>query len=222
MIGIAASEYDGQQKTLNIDKYPDSCPFCHRDITPRNLGNAFYQDREVQLVLLCPNRSCQKVFIAYYSLFHKDSTWHLHRSSSGFRKTIELPDAIKEVSPSFVTIYQQSSIAEQEGLSEVCGVGYRKSLEFLVKDYAIRKHPAELDEIKKKFLGSCIKEYVSDQRIKTVAERATWLGNDETHYVRKWGTKDVNDLKALIRITMLWIEMEVETEKIEAEMPPPS
>lgn len=31
-------------------------------------------------------------------------------------------------------------------------------------------------------------------------ERAAWLGNDETHYVRKWPEKDVKDLKSLNRI----------------------
>ena len=222
MISISAFEYDGQSKNFDIEKLPDACPYCHKDISPRQTGSAFYQNREAQVVFLCPNRSCQKLFIGYYSELSKGTGWSLKRVSQGARKIAEYPETIKEVSPSFVSIYQQSDIAEQEGLSEICGVGYRKSLEFLVKDYAIRKHLTHAEEIKKKSLGSCIKDYVTDQRIKTVAERATWLGNDETHYVRKWESKDVTDLKALIRITMLWIEMEIETEKIVAEMPSPS
>lgn len=220
MINVLAIDYDGQQKHLSIDQFPDTCPYCHRDITPKQLGTGFYDSYEVQVILHCPNRSCQKIFVGYYS--SHGSTYSLHRTSKGHRKSTELPDIIREVSPNFATIYEQSNIAEQDGLSEVCGVGYRKSLEFLIKDYVISKHQKEADEIKKKFLGKCIKEYITDQRIKTVAERATWLGNDETHYVRKWETKDLNDLKSLIRITMLWIEMEIETERIEAEMPSPS
>ena len=55
--------------------------------------------------------------------------------------------------------------------------------------------------------------------IKAVAKRAVWLGNDETHYVRKWEEKDVQDLKGLIRLTILWIEKVKETERLLAEMP---
>jgi hypothetical protein len=51
-----------------------------------------------------------------------------------------------------------------------------------------------------------------------MAERATWLGNDETHYVRKWEDKDINDLKILIKVTLHWIEMELLTEQYKTEM----
>ena len=65
----------------------------------------------------------------------------------------------------------------------------------------------------------CIKEYVDNDNIKKVAERAAWLGNDETHYVRKWEEKDVQDLKGLIRLTIWWIEQTTETVKLLEEMP---
>jgi hypothetical protein len=51
-----------------------------------------------------------------------------------------------------------------------------------------------------------------------MAKRATWLGNDETHYVRTWEGKDLKDLKTLIRLTIHWVEMEAETERYEQEM----
>lgn len=68
-------------------------------------------------------------------------------------------------------------------------------------------------------LGNCIKSYVDDSRIKTVAQRAVWLGNDETHYIRKWEGKNLNDLKKLIELTVHWIEMERLTESFKEEMP---
>ena len=68
-------------------------------------------------------------------------------------------------------------------------------------------------------LANCIKEFVTDERIKSVAKRAVWLGNDETHYVRKWETKNLVDLKKLISLTVHWIEMEKLTESFEEEMP---
>ena len=51
-----------------------------------------------------------------------------------------------------------------------------------------------------------------------VAKRAVWLGNDETHYVRVWADKDVNNLKHLIDLTIRWIENEIETERVLQEM----
>jgi hypothetical protein len=68
-------------------------------------------------------------------------------------------------------------------------------------------------------LGNCIAEYVKNDRISQTAARATWLGNDETHYVRKWEDKDVKDLKNLIGLTVRWIEMEQMTDDAIKDMP---
>lgn len=46
-----------------------------------------------------------------------------------------------------------------------------------------------------------------------------WLGNDETHYVRKWEDKDLKDLKKLISLTIHWIEMDALTVEVIADMP---
>ena len=48
-----------------------------------------------------------------------------------------LSDIISELSPNFCEIYNQAYIAEQTNLMQICGTGYRKSLEFLIKDYLI-------------------------------------------------------------------------------------
>ena len=65
----------------------------------------------------------------------------------------------------------------------------------------------------------CIKEDISSTNIKAVAARATWIGNDETHYVRKWEDKDIKDLIGMIDLTIRWIESEVETKRLLDEMP---
>jgi hypothetical protein len=54
--------------------------------------------------------------------------------------------------------------------------------------------------------------------VKECAKRAAWLGNDETHYTRKWETKDVSDLKLLVKLTVNWIDNVLLTEKYIAEM----
>ena len=69
------------------------------------------------------------------------------------------------------------------------------------------------DKIKKKPLGDCIREDVNNLQIKEIARRAAWLGNDETHYVKKWGDKDLQDLKTLIEITVHFIAMAIKSKK---------
>ena len=135
----------------------------------------------------------------------------------------DLPKKIIEISPMFITIYSQSVMAEKFGLNEIVGMGYRKSLEFLIKDYLIHKDPSKTDEIKGtddkngKPLGQCINE-IKNPQLKAMAKRANWLGNDETHYYRKWKDKDLDDLKKLIELTLHWLHMEFLTEDYETEM----
>ena len=128
-------------------------------------------------------------------------------------------EIIKNTSNEFCDIYNQALASESQGHLKICGVGYRKALEFLLKDYLIGLHPDKTEEIKTKFLGKCIEEYISNANIKTVAKRAAWLGNDETHYVRIWEGKDLQDLKKLIDLTVNWIEMEQLTADVMKEMP---
>ncbi len=48
---------------------------------------------------------------------------------------------------------------------------------------------------------------------------AFWLGNDETHYLRKWEQHDVDDLVTLIKLTTNWIEIEHLSKSYVEEMP---
>lgn len=59
---------------------------------------------------------------------------------------------------------------------------------------------------------------IDNPKIKEIAKRATWLGNDETHYFRKWEDKDLNDLKKLIEIVVYFISMELGVNKYTVEM----
>jgi hypothetical protein len=137
--------------------------------------------------------------------------------------TVKPPQFSKEVrsiSKTFIEIYSEAFTAEIYDLMQICGAGYRKSLEFLVKDYTIRQttDDHEIEDIKTSWLAKVIEKYISNENIKFVAERATWLGNDESHYVRKWTEMDIKDLKRLIELTVKWIEMEEMTRAYKAKM----
>jgi hypothetical protein len=189
----------------NIYGLPDKCPFCHNSITP----NVLFAHVEREVFMYCPNNECKQSFIGYYSQISGNNYWtYTGKTSKGNYVQRSFSDIILGISKDFMTIYNQSYFAEQNGLSEICGVGYRKSIEFLIKDYSILKFPDKEETIKNIFLGKCIEDYVNDDKIKSVAKRAVWLGNDEAHFVRKWEGKNLEDLKKLIELTVRWIEIE--------------
>jgi hypothetical protein len=105
------------------------------------------------------------------------------------------------------------------GLDQLVGIGLRKALEFLIKDFAISEHKEKEDEIKKEWLGKCIELYIADEKVKQCAKRATWLGNDHAHYVKKWEGKDVTDLKLLVTLTVNWIHNHLVTKQFVGDMP---
>lgn len=190
------------------------CPFCFTQIEIQLLKGIFWHDKGLQLFLKC--KKCKNSFIGYTQ--QKDDKFHIISLSKGNHKTRKFQDEINELSPNSVKIYGESEFAEQENLTEICGVGYRKALEFLIKDYLIKKYPEKEEEIKNKSLGNCISEMIDNSRIKEIAKRATWLGNDETHYFKEWEDKDLEDLKRLIEITVHFITMEIEADKYMGEM----
>jgi len=201
--------------SATIYRHPEECPFCHHKITPLNIYG-FKNETTFDVLQLCPNSMCRKSFVSIYNITSNQFTG---QTTQGTLVTKDFSQTINEISASFVTIYNQAYSAEQQHLTEICGVGYRKALEFLIKDYLIKKNPSEVEIIENKLLGQCIKDLIDDKRVQSVAKRAVWLGNDETHYIKKWEGKNLEDLKKLIDLTLHWIEMEALTESFEEEMP---
>jgi hypothetical protein len=67
-----------------------------------------------------------------------------------------------------------------------------------------------------------ISEHIDDANIKASAARAAWLGNDETHYERRWTDKHIKDLKALIAVTESWVNTHLLTQQYLSAMPDPN
>lgn len=205
---------------IELEDLPSNCPNCHKSITPNPLFGHYCEiNDETEIFLFCPDKNCKKSFIAYYYYIGENRYNFTGRTSKGTLIGRNFSDSIKETSIDFIKIYNQSYEAEQQDLKEICGVGYRKSLEFLIKDYAISNNLEKQKLIEKSPLSQCITNFISDSRIQSVAKRASWIGNDETHYIRIWEGKNLIDLKKLIDLTIHWIEMEKLTLSFEEEMP---
>jgi hypothetical protein len=195
---------------------PDRCPYCHKSIVPI-LITGILKDFNLQTIMQCPDHECSKAFIVYYS--NSGAFFTYLNTSAGKPQSKPFSDIIARISKSFIEIYNQAYMAEQYGLNEICGTGYRKALEYLIKDYLIQENNELSEKIRKTLLSNCIRDFVKDNNVKTVAKRATWLGNDETHYEKKWEGKNIEDLKKLIDVTLHWIEMDTITKSLEADMP---
>lgn len=214
------TENGGSQK-IGVDKIPDECPLCHKKVTPDH-GQSFsktnqFDDESLQVIFRCPNDACKNVFIAYYQKNGINGYYKCTRPGKPQRK--DFSETVTTSFVNFVAIYNQAFAAEQAELDIICGAGYRKALEFLIKDYLIAKIPADSETIKKEFLGTLIEKRVEHAQLKAVAKRAAWLGNDETHYERRWEGKDVADLKNTIELAIRWIETEKLTQDLLKDMP---
>lgn len=203
-----------EQLTFSLEESV-KCPFCHEGIETQPISYLRTSDTTVEVFLKC--KMCKSSFVGY-SILRNNNIYHIVRLSKGNHEATEFNEEIKDISPLFVKIYGQAESAEHENLDEICGVGYRKALEFLIKDYLINKNSGQEAVIKSTSLGTCISTMIDNPRMKEVARRATWLGNDETHYFRKWEDKDLGDLKRLIQIAVSFISMELEADRYLEEM----
>ena len=212
---------------------PDECPMCkhvlkpeklfHRikkfeDKTKKDLEDEFNKkfddlDNEIEpsfiisIVFFC--NKCKNIFICEYFynnfLNNKYEKIPIVETYPQYFIKKHFDKPIINISPMFVKIYNQALQAEYLKLNEICGIGYRKALEFLIKDYLIHLEPNHKTEIIKSSLSSCIKK-IDDEDIRTFSEKSAWLGNDEAHYIRKHIEYDFKTLKRLIDALSLHIQ----------------
>ncbi len=221
------TKLDKSKANFRVDRFPDICPRCHHSgnfpfLSAREAPFIYYgtQKTFVECVFTCEKADCLRHFLGRYK-----------RDSENFGiyqdcyprapKAIVFSDEIDYLSPQFAIIYNQAITAEGAELDQIAGVGLRKALEFLVKDFLIFTQPIEKhDGIRSTLLGPCINNYIDNRRIKESAQAAVYLGNDETHYTRKWTDHDISDLKLLIRNVVNHIEIEVTDAKYKDQLLP--
>lgn len=203
-----------------VDITPTECPICHMGVQPidRGLGWLIKNETIAEQVLQCPIEDCQHFFVARYV---RDYPKHYKLAYCVPLEPPVVPQSptISRISPDFCAIYEQAEEAYLLGLVLVAGPGYRKALEFLIKDYIIGELAIERASVENAKLGTCIQDYIKSEEIRETAKRAAWLGNDETHYMRKWKDKELTDLKKLITLTIHWIEMKTLTAEVMEDMP---
>lgn len=201
---------------------PSSCPCCNKTLATNLLpviavNNANKIDNELQddnitvlSVYRCSN--CNQLFAIWSKCFISEldvsgkkwdcepiAMYPFNSTGTNYSKDIQ------KLSSDFVKIYHQAERAEKLGLDDICGMGYRRALEFLVNAYARYKNPGVT--IKEEMpLGKKIETYISDDRIRELAKKAAWIGNDATHIIKKHPDRDTNDIKRFIKAIVAMID----------------
>lgn len=199
---------------------PSECPCCNKtlgnDLYPiMAINNANPDDNdendnieECSVVSVYRCSSCNELFALWSNHSKQDDGGYKCDviDTYPFNKQItSFSDEIASLSSDFVEIYSQAEIAEHQGLNYICGIGYRKALEHLVDAYVRYKNPSATINANDK-LSSKISNYIADDRIKTLAQKATWLGNDQTHILIKHTDRDIQDMKKFIKAMITLID----------------
>lgn len=204
-------------KTVSID---DVCPNCKKPTNPHlvnsdyvSLGQNKYSSVATFRCLGCKHYWVEE-FIA--TLTNPKESSYAHKYDMNHIKVIpnlpsDIPisDDVELISPIGKQIYVQALKAEHEQLDHIAGIGYRKALEFFVKDFSIATHQDDEVKIIKMPLKQVIEKYINDEDLKTFALASTYIGNDEGHYYRNNPDKDFNHLKNYLHGFIHYMEMKL-------------
>lgn len=202
-------------KTTFVFHCRDNCPYCNKVIFPSISTYSCTDDLQyIDTIMLCP--ACNEVYFEKFERTIFNSK--LFESVAAYpypEPQINLPKEIEDLFPQFYKIYIESVTAENHNLHEICGMGYRKAVESLVKQYAIELYPDDIEKIQNETLMQTIRRFPSP-KIVTLATAATWLGNDQVHLITQHPEYDIQELKSFISVLCSHIIAEKELEKATA------
>ena len=209
---IKSKEISGKAQIVTIDRCPDECPICHTSLNFKLIAAAYHYHRapRVQVVFRCMKSACSELFIATY---HKVS-----EGLFGLKEVVPISPkpqqhsaVIQGLSPMFQGIYAQAVAAESSGLRQLSGIGFYKALDFLIRDFLLSEHSEHDAQISASTLARCIENFIEDANIRSCAKVARCFSDRQSFHTMQWESKDIENIKLLIRLTVNWIESSVLT-----------
>ena len=187
---------------------PATCPYCGigidapiRDPHYWNLGEGYL----LSAAGTCT--ACHKSFV--FGAFHKEN-------SSDIAKNVFIypsvtckefkNENISKFSPRFIELYNQSLLAEFNGLIDIAAIGFRTSLEILIKDFAINVLGDDASKVSSLKLMNTISKYLNED-LASSADVIRILGNDYAHYQKNYPDMDFDILKKYMAIFIAQIEV---------------
>lgn len=189
-------------------KKPSVCPHCGFGTdAPLSEKNVFFFNGHQLFVSVCRCTACNKNFFFAYEYnagkTDYDPIIYPCKAFTPFSNEI-----LENISPRFINMYNQALQAEFHNHLELAAVGYRSALEFLIKDYAIKELNQSSEEVVTKKLCNAIATYLNQEDLVKTADVVRILGNDYTHYERKYPQHDFELLKGYMEIFLKQIEVQ--------------
>lgn len=179
---------------------PAQCPHCGICCDPLILGSTFispFTAKPPQFVfLIFQCTACKKLFTATYEVTNGKS--HIC-CMTPFKPSTFSDELIEKISPRFIEVYNQALRAKDNKDLNLAAIGYRSELEILIKDYAINELNEPPEKVIKLKLFEAISNYLPENMLST-ADVVRILGNDHTHYERKYPELDFNLLQKYMDI----------------------
>lgn len=191
-------------------KYPKpaTCPHCGFGTDAVFVDKTTFDfNSKILLIATCRCTSCNKSFFfacerepkgdGKFICMHPDISFKPYEN-----------DMLQSISPRFIEMYNQSLQAEFVESFDLAAMGFRSALEILVKDYAINELNVPEDKASKKTLFDAIEAYLGQTDLLKTADVIRILGNDHTHYKRKYPQHDFSLLKGYMDIFLKQVEVQ--------------
>lgn len=180
-------------KLNNIDfpiefEIENHCPFCGSYNEPTKITdmNNIKNDTPLKIIsIIFKTTCCERYFSSFY--IYNQTGYGVARILSTYPSidTEPLQSEFNIISESFVKIYNQARTASKLGNFELACIGYRTSIEFLLKDFLIKVRKLDENRISKMKLADVI-TYFEDEKISISSDVVRIFGNDKTHYIAKY------------------------------------
>lgn len=180
---------------------PQTCPHCSVNTDAHYVQQSKTSDFDTSgtelITFIWRCTACKKIFVSFHGYKNKQCTYldRFPKISTQFND----PE-IEKISPRFIEMYNQALHAEDDGGYNLAAVGFRSALEILIKDYAVICLGKSKDDVSSKKLIGAITEYLGESDLIKTADVVRILGNDHTHYERKYPEYDFNLLKSYMNI----------------------
>lgn len=186
---------------INNSRYqysiPMLCPCCGVANNPTSTP-VFFANGYAGVAHLCPVCNQYSITIHTSDQQNKILTTVVVYPSANDRIFNEL---IVTMSPEFVSLYNQSYNAEQLGFKDLSGIGYRSSLEILIKDFALAFELDSKENIAKLNLNRAIEKFFKHEaEFFTSADVVRKIGNNFTHWDKNDEYLDIIVLKEYLEI----------------------
>ncbi len=187
---------------------PSVCPHCGFGTdAPFAKKDVYSYNGHYLLVATCTCTSCGKhfFFVCEYDSGKENYDPIVYPNIAFTPYSNEI---LEKISSRFIDMYNQALQSEFHKNLELAAIGYRSALEILVKDYAIKELGQNPEEVSSKKLCPAIGTYLNQEDLVKTADVIRILGNDYTHYKRKYPQHDFELLKGYMEIFLKQIEVQ--------------